>query len=104
MKNVLKLLAKNILIPLGLTTAASAAGAGIHKEIFGQITTALIILNGEVKNTIKLVQSLGESGLLIKGVSKTTENKAKKKKVRFLACYQVDEVLVYSEICQKANV
>ena len=40
-----------------------------------------------MKNTIKLVQSLGESGLLIKGVSKTIENEAKKKKVRFLACY-----------------
>ena len=28
-------LAKNILIPLGLTVAASAADAGIHKKILG---------------------------------------------------------------------
>ena len=33
-KNVIKSLAKRILIPLGLTAAASAADAGIHKKIF----------------------------------------------------------------------
>ena len=31
-KNVIKPLAKSVLIPLGLTTAASAADAGIHKK------------------------------------------------------------------------
>ena len=31
-KNVIKSLAKSILIPLGLTTAASAGDAGIHKK------------------------------------------------------------------------
>ena len=33
MKSVIKPLAKSVLIPLGLTAAASAADAGIHKEI-----------------------------------------------------------------------
>ena len=33
MKNVIKPLAKSVLIPLGLMTAASAAGAKIHKKI-----------------------------------------------------------------------
>ena len=32
MKNVIKTLAKSVLIRLGLTTAASAADAGIHKK------------------------------------------------------------------------
>ena len=32
MKNVIKPLAKNLLIPLGLTAAASAADAGTHKK------------------------------------------------------------------------
>ena len=32
MKNVIKPLAKSVLIPLGLTAAASAADAGIHKK------------------------------------------------------------------------
>ena len=35
MKNVIKPLAKSVLIPLGLTAAASAADAGIHKKILG---------------------------------------------------------------------
>ena len=34
-KNVIKPLAKSVLIPLGLTTAASAADAGTHKKISG---------------------------------------------------------------------
>ena len=32
MKSVIKLLAKSILVPLGLTAAASSADAGIHKK------------------------------------------------------------------------
>ena len=32
MKNVIKPLAESVLIPLGLTTAASAADAEIHKS------------------------------------------------------------------------
>ena len=32
MKNVIKPLAKNVVIPLGFTAAASAADAGIHKK------------------------------------------------------------------------
>ena len=34
-KNVIKPLAKSVLIPLGLTAAASAADAGIHEKILG---------------------------------------------------------------------
>ena len=33
-KNALKPLAKSVLIPLGLTAAASAANAAIHKNMF----------------------------------------------------------------------
>ena len=43
MKSVITPLAKNVLIPLGLTAAASAADAGIHKKILGSgNSTALI--------------------------------------------------------------
>ena len=42
-KNVIKPLAKSVLIPLGLTAAASAADAGIQKKILGFGTTTLII-------------------------------------------------------------
>ena len=44
-KNVIKPLAKSFLIPLGLTAAASAADAGIHKKILGSGNTTLIISN-----------------------------------------------------------
>ena len=50
-KNVIKPLAKSVLIPLGLTAAASAADAGIHKKILGSghnNTTTLIISNNEM--------------------------------------------------------
>ena len=45
MKNVLKALAKNVLIPLGSTAAASATDAPIRKKMFGSDNTTLTILN-----------------------------------------------------------
>ena len=47
-KNVIKLLAKSVLIPLRLTAAASAADAGIHKKILGSGNTTLITSNEEM--------------------------------------------------------
>ena len=68
MKNVIKTLAKSVLISLGLTAAASAADAGIHKKILGSGTT-IIMSNDEMEDIIKIVRSLEYSGLLLKGVS-----------------------------------
>ena len=52
-KNVIKPLAKSVLIPQGLTAAASGADAGIHKKILGSgHTTTLIISNDEIENII----------------------------------------------------
>ena len=82
--NVLKPLAKSVLISLGLTAAASATDAAIHKKMFGFRTTTLIISNEEMNDIMKIVKSLEESDLLIKSVSKTIENKAKEQKGRFL--------------------
>ena len=65
MKNVLKPLAKSVLIPLGLTAAAAATDAASQKKIFGPSMTTLIIL---IEESLE-VKSLEESGLLIKGVS-----------------------------------
>ena len=87
MKNVHKLLAKSVLIPLGLTVAASATCAAIHKKMFGFGTTTLIISNEEMNDTMKIVKSLEESSLLIKGVSETIKNDAKNNKVNFSVCY-----------------
>ena len=43
MKNVIKPLARSVLILLGLTAAASAEDARIHKKFLGSGTTTLII-------------------------------------------------------------
>ena len=52
MKNVIQPLAKSVLIPLELIASASAADAGIHKNILGSgHNTTLIISNDEMKNT-----------------------------------------------------
>ena len=85
MKNVIKPLAKSVLIPLGLTAAASAADAGIHKKILGSGTTTLTISNDEMKDIIKIVKSLEDSSLLPEGVSKTIQNKAKEKRAGFFS-------------------
>ena len=79
-KNVIKPLAKSFLIPLELTTAESAADAGIHKKILGSgrrchsssssapKATTLIISNDKMKDLIEIVKSLEDSELLLKGV------------------------------------
>ena len=78
MKNVIKPLAKtkSVLILLVLTAAASAADAGIHKKILGRgkhpsdltshNNTILIISNDEMKDIIKIVKFLEDTGLLFK--------------------------------------
>ena len=72
---MIKPLAKSVLIPLGLTPAASEADAGIHKNILqsghNNNTTTLIISNNEIEGSIKIVKSLEDSGVLLEGV---TEN------------------------------
>ena len=89
---LLKSITKNritILIPLGLTAAASAADAGIHKKILGSghnhpSSTTLIISNNEMEDIIKIVKSLEDSGLLLKGVTETVQNEVKEQKRGFL--------------------
>ena len=82
--NVLKPLAKSILIPLRLTAAASATEAAVHKKMFGSGMTTLIISNEEMNDIRKKVKSLEESRLLIKDISEAIENEAKEQKARFL--------------------
>ena len=50
--NVLKPLGKSVLIPLGLTAAASASSA-ILKKMFGWGATTLAILNEEMYDIMK---------------------------------------------------
>ena len=82
--NILKPLAKSVLIPLGLTAAASATDTAIHKRMFGSGFTTLIISNDEMNDIMKIVKSLEESGLLIKGMSELIQHEAKEQKGGFL--------------------
>ena len=54
------------------------------KKILESGNATLIISNDEMKDIIKIVKSLEDSGLLFQGVSKTIKNEAKEQKVRFL--------------------
>ena len=40
-----------------------------------------------MENIIKIVKSLEDSDLLLKGVTETVQNEVKNKKENFLACY-----------------
>ena len=86
-RNVIKPLAKTVLIPLGLTTAVSAADEGIYEKISGwrhKNTRTLIISNDEMEDNIKIVKYL-DSSLLLKGVRETVQNEAKEQKEGFLS-------------------
>ena len=77
MKNVLKPLAKSVLIHLELTAAAVAAAAvtepAIHKKMFGSghpldlapLKTTLIVSNEEMNDIMKIIKSLRESTILV---------------------------------------
>ena len=78
-------LAKNVLVPLGITADASAIDAGIQKKIHGSGTTTLIISNEEMNDIMKIVQALEDSNILLKGVTKTIEDETKNQKGGFLS-------------------
>ena len=93
-KNVIKPLIESVLILLGLTAAALAADAGIHKKILGagnllsshnNNNTVLIISNDEMGDIVKIVKSLEDSGLLLKGVAETVQNEIEEQKGGFLS-------------------
>ena len=76
--NVLKTWAKRVLISLGLTAAAWAIDAAIHKEMLGSEFTTLIISNEDMEDIIKIVKSLEDSVILIQSLSETIKNEVKK--------------------------
>ena len=84
MKNLLKPLAKSVLIPLGLA-AASATDAAIDKKMFGSSIATLIMSNEEINDIMKIVKLLEVSDLLIKGVSETIKNEAKEQEGGFIS-------------------
>ena len=74
-------LAKNVLVSLEITAAASAIDAGIQKKIHGSGTTTLIISNKEMNDIMKIVQALEDSDILLS--LKQLKMKQKNKKEDF---------------------
>ena len=68
--NVLKSLAKSVLIPLGLAATASATDVAIHKKMFRSGNTTLVSWNEEMND-----------------ISEKLKMNQKNKKVDFLVCY-----------------
>ena len=77
-------LAKNVLAPLGLTAAMSAIDGSIQKKIHGS-GVKLIIEQEDMKYIIKIIKAVENSGILLKGVSKTIKNETKEQKDGFLS-------------------
>ena len=77
-------LAKNVLTPLGLTAAMSPIDGIIPKKIHGS-GVKLIIGQEDMNNIIKFIETLENSGILLKGISKTIENGTKEQRGGFLS-------------------
>ena len=79
---------------MSLSSGMSAADAAIQKKIYGSghpsdlasRTTALITLNDEMEDIMKIIKSLEESGFLIKEISEKTWSKRTKNR-NFFQCY-----------------
>ena len=77
-------LAKNVLTPLGLTAAMSAIDGSIQKKILGS-SVKLIIEQEDMNDIVKIIEALENSGILLKGVTKTIENETKEQRGGFLS-------------------
>ena len=58
----------------------------MHKKILGSgCHTTLIISNKDMEDLIKIIKSLEDSGLLLKGVTESVQNEVKEQKGGFLS-------------------
>ena len=72
-------LAKNVLAPLGLTAAMSVIDGSIQKKIHGS-GVKLIIEQEDMKDIMKIIKTLENSGILLKRLSKTIKNETKEQR------------------------
>ena len=89
-------LMKSVIKPLGLLglpAVSSAIDAGFQKKIYGSGATKgagasqvkLIIENEDMNDIIKIIKALGNSGILLKGVTETIKNETKEQRGGFLS-------------------
>ena len=87
---VAMLFAKNVLAPLGLTAAMCAIDGSIQKKMHGSGATKgagieLIIEQKDINDIKEIFEALENSGILLKGVTKTIENETKEQRGGFLS-------------------
>ena len=78
-------LAKNVLAPLGLTAAMSAIDGSTQKKMRGE--GVKLVIEQEDMNDMKIIEALENSGILLKGVTKTIENETKEQRGGFLSMH-----------------
>ena len=76
-------LAKNVLAPLGLTAAMCAIDGSKQKKMHG--SGVKLVVEQDMNDIMKIIEALENSGILLKGVTKTIENETKKQRGRFLS-------------------
>ena len=73
-------LLKSVIKPLGLL-GLTAIDGGIQEKIYsGSGTTTFAFSNKELNDIIKIVQALEDSGILLRGVTKTIKDETKEQK------------------------
>ena len=77
-------LAKSVLAPIGLTAAMSANDGSIQKKIHVS-GVKLIIEQEDMNDIMEIIEALKNSGILLKGVTKTIENETKEQRGGFLS-------------------
>ena len=77
-------LAKNVLAPSGLAASMSAIDGSIPKKIHSS-GVKLIIEQEDMNDIMKIIEALENSGILLKGVSKTIKNGTKEQRGGFLS-------------------
>ena len=75
---------KNVLAPLGLTGAMSVIDGSMAKKIHGS-GIKLIIEQEDMNDIMNIIEALEDSGILLKGVSKTIENETNEQTEGFLS-------------------
>ena len=73
-----------VAMPLGLTATMSAIDGSIQKKIHGS-GVKLIIEQEYLKDIMKIIKALENSGILLKGVTKKIENETEEQKGGFLS-------------------
>ena len=80
---MIKPLAKSVFHSIRINCSSISSRYRNTYKILAARTTTLIISNDEMKDIIRIVKSLEDSGLLLKRVSETIQNEAKEQKGGF---------------------